>query len=441
MEEDRNESLWAKDTAPLSPPLNSDLKVDVAVIGAGYTGLSAAFHIKTLQPDKEVVVLEARYAGHGASGRNGGMCLNQPSQDYMSMIHPDTHRLTYEATSKCIKELAELMRAGGYGSHIRFCGSLLANVGSSGAEKSKAYAAKASSLGMPIEFWDKARVKTEIGSGVYAGGLFDPNAAEAEPMMIVRALKKAAERAGVMIYEDSPVLGIEEGETVSLRVRGEAGQTHLVKAGAIVLGTDAYSAKLGRFRNKLIVTHTELASTKPLGKAVFEEIGWGKRIPFHDDRILLYHLGTTDDERIVIGAGNVEYFFNDGLTYKKALSHRAEALRRELVRIYPDLSGVEFDNVWSGPLTFSLDMSQSVGVAGRNRNVYYGAGYAGHGVTLAFLFGKVIADIHSGKLENWHVMPFFQNRMSSYLPPEPFRYMAVKSYIGYFRLVDKRKVK
>ncbi|MBU0685154.1 MAG: FAD-binding oxidoreductase [Candidatus Thermoplasmatota archaeon] len=132
MKHDENLSLWRNDNLARNPSLKNDIKVDVAVIGAGYTGLSAAYHIKKHQPDKEVVVLEAEGAGHGASGRNGGMCLNQPSIDYMTMAHPKSHKLTYDATAQCIKEIAELMKAQGFGAYIRPSGSLMTNVDKKG---------------------------------------------------------------------------------------------------------------------------------------------------------------------------------------------------------------------------------------------------------------------------------------------------------------------
>jgi len=436
MRSDENLSLWKNDSLPRNPSLMNDIKVDVAVIGAGYTGLSSAYHIKRLLPDKEVIVLEAEGAGHGASGRNGGMCLNQPSIDYMSMVHPKSHRLTYDATAQCIREIAELMKAQGFGSDIRFSGSLLTNLDKKGVEKSRDYAGKATSMGIPIEYWDRDRIVREIGTTVYAGGLYDPNAAEVNPMKMVQALKKAVEGLGVVVYENSPVLQIDEGKPVRLLVRGADGERHTVAADVVVLGTDGYTTKLGFFKNRVIVSHTEMAATKELEGDIFSELGWSGRIPFHDDHVYLYHLGTTEDNRITIGAGNAEYFFNDSLTYRKNLNKRRRALRKELVRIYPALKDVEFEYVWSGVMTFSLDMSQSVGVTGRNGNIYYGIGYAGHGVSLAFLFGKVIADIYAGRDNEWKRMPFYQNNLPPYLPPEPLRYLAVKSYMGYLRLLD-----
>jgi glycine/D-amino acid oxidase-like deaminating enzyme len=433
---DENNSLWGRDHVPRNPPLKTDLKVDVAVIGAGYTGLSSAYHVKKVMPDKEVVVLEAEGAGHGASGRNGGMCLNQPSIDYMSMVHPESHKLTYDATAQSIREIVDLMKAQGFGPYIRIGGSLSANLDEKGVRKSKDYAAKAAALGLPIEFWDGDRVAQEIGTKVYAGGLFDPNAAEVEPMKLVLALKKAAEGLGVVVYENTPVRGISEGRPVRLHVGRSDAEDHTVSAAAVVLGTDGYSSKLGFFGNRLIATHTEMAATAKLREEVFSEIGWATRTPFHDDRIYLYHLGTTEDNRITIGAGNAEYFFNDSVTYKKSLDKRRKALKKELVRIYPSLKDVEFEYLWSGLMSFSLDMSQSVGVTGKNKNLYYGIGYAGHGVSLAFLFGKVIADMYAGRTDEWKRTPFYQNNLPSYLPPEPLRYVAVKTYMSYLRLLD-----
>ncbi len=439
MKEDQNLSLWNIERAPKNPPLTSDIKVDVAVIGAGYTGLSAAYHMKMLRPDEEVVVLEAEFAGHGASGRNGGMCLNQASMDYMSMARPETHKLTYDATAQCIKDISELMKAQGFGSFIRPSGSLLANKSDKGAEKSREYASKATSMGVPIEYWSRERVVNEIGTTVYAGGLHDPNAAEVEPMKLVRTLKKAAEGAGVVVYENSPVLRVDEGSPARLLVRGADGALHTVTAGAVVLGTDAYSSRLGYFKSRLPVLHTELAATKVLAKNTLSEIGWETRLPFHDDHTYLYHLGTTDDNRITIGAGNAEYFFNDSLIYRKSLDGRRDALYRELVRIFPALKGVEFEHIWTGALTYSFDLAQSVGVTGRNRNIFYGMGYAGHGVTLAYLFGKVIADIRAGRDDRWRRMPFYQRNLPPYTPPEPLRYLAVKGTMAWMKVQDARK--
>jgi gamma-glutamylputrescine oxidase len=440
MGQDKNLSIWNRESASRNARLATDIKADIAVIGAGYTGLSAAYHIKKLKPDEDVVVLESEFAGHGASGRNGGMCLNQAEMDYMSVARPETHKLTYEATAQCIREISALMTAHGYGSSIRHSGSLQVNMSDKGAERARRYLEMASSAGVPIEYWDRERVAKEIGTRVYSAGLYDPNAADVEPMKLVRALKKAAEGAGAVIYENSPVVRISEGEPVRLTVEGADGVDKTVTAKSIVLATDAYSSRLHYFRSRVGIVHTEMAATKVLPKDTLSKIGWTSRIPFHDDRLYLYHLSTTDDGRITIGAGNAEYFFNEPMFYKKSLEIRREALRRELVRIYPALKDVEMEHIWSGALGYPYDNAQSVGVTGRKKNIFYGIGYAGHGVTLSFLFGKVIADIHGGRAEAWKRMPFFQRNLPAYIPPEPFRYIAIKNRMASMKRHDKKSV-
>ena len=425
-----------RDRAPLNPPLSDSQEADVAVIGAGYTGLSAAYHIKKLLPEKEVIVLEAGGAGEGASGRNGGMCLNQPSMEYMSMVRPESHRLTYDATAQSIRDIAELMNREEFGSGIRIGGSLLTNNNEIGVGKSEDYARKAAEIGVPIEFWNRNQLMENIGTGLYAGGLYDPNAAEVNPMKFVCALKNAAQSLGVRIYEGSPVLSIEEGNPMKLLVMGADKTHHLVTAEKIVLGTNGYTTKLGFFRSSLAVVHVEMAATKQLDDGLISQLGWTSRIPFHDDRIYLHHLGVTEDNRIIIGGGNIEYFFNDGLDYKKSLDKRRRALRHELLRIYPRLKDVELEYTWSGIISFSRDMSQSVGVTGGDGKVFYGIGYAGHGVALAFLFGRVIGDIYAGHDDRWRRMPFFQRRMPPLFPPEPLRYLTIKGYGRYLRLKD-----
>ena len=202
---DDNTSLWALDQPAKNAPLTEDLEVDVAVIGGGYTGLSAAYHLLQRYPERTVALFEAKGVGHGASGRNGGMILPQPSNEYMQVdSNPQTHRLTYEATVGNLNQLASLIEAQGIDCELERNGVLLVIVKEGQVERYRRYAEEARSLGIPVEFWDRKRTSEEIGSDVYFASLFDPNGAEVHPMRLIRSLKKAAEGAGAHIYEDSP---------------------------------------------------------------------------------------------------------------------------------------------------------------------------------------------------------------------------------------------
>jgi glycine/D-amino acid oxidase-like deaminating enzyme len=223
-----------------------------------------------------------------------------------------------------------------------------------------------------------------------------------------------------------------QGEIIQLVV-GEG--KHTVKARAAVLATNGYTSKLGFFRNSVSAIHTPMALTPPLSESDFAEIGWNNRIAFSDTYNLLYHLGITPDNRILIGSGHVDYYFNNGVIFRGDENEIRNFLRKELTRIYPGLSGIDFEYFWTGVLGVSLDASPSVGVRGRHKNIYYGLAYIGHGVNLAPLLGKIIADMYAGEGRKWKTMPFYNHRFVP-LPPEPLRWVAVRGNIGYYKLVD-----
>jgi gamma-glutamylputrescine oxidase len=436
MEFDTNTSLWALDKLPAGPALAQDIEVDMAIIGGGYTGLSCAYHVGKLLPKKSVVVLEAREVGNGASGRNGGMVLTQPVNESMQIYsNPATHKLTYDTTNAAITEMQELMAAQGFGDALKINGSLKALAKSGDVKGAAEYARQAKSLDIPVEFWEREKVADQIGTDVYFGALFDPNTGEVNPMKLVAALKKAAEGAGCVIYEKSPVMEIEEGRPIRLKVKSEDGAIHTVTAQSIVLATNAYTGKLGYFKNTVVPLHTQCAVTPQLSDEVFSAIGWKDRLAFYDSFNLLFHVGYTEDNRILIGAGNADYFFNGRTAYRGDLNAVYDLLNSELFRIWPRLAGTPFEYIWDGPIALSLDFNQSVGITGKDGNIYYGLAYAGHGITMSFLFGKIIADLAAGDADRWKAMPFLNYRLP-YIPPEPLRWVGMQGYKTVLRIED-----
>ena len=437
MEFDENTGFFAQYQPKKNPPLTENLEVDVAIIGGGYTGLSAAYHIKEMFPKKEVVILEAKEIGHGGSGRNGGMILPQPFNEYMQ-IYSDSmeHKVLYDMTVKGMGEMVDLINAQDIDCDLHMDGILQVISEEKKVGRFKEYFEEAKSMGFPLEFWDRDRTAQEIGTDVYFASIYDPNGGEVNPMKMVHALKKAAEGAGVKIYEEAKVIDIDEGEVVSLTVGGAEDKTFEVKAKSIVLATNGYTSKLGYFKNRLLAFHAQLAVTTPLDEKVFSDIGWKRRIPFSDTKNYLFHLGTTADNRILIGGGNADYFFNNGIIYRRDIGEVEDILLEELVRIYPGLNGVEFDSIWDGVLGFSLDFNQSVGTMGRHNNIHYGLAYCGHGVNLSFLFGKIVSDLYAGEGKKWEKTPFLNNRLP-YMPPEPLRWLGVQGYMAYYKMLDR----
>jgi gamma-glutamylputrescine oxidase len=427
-----NLSYWARSQPPQNPPLATDIAVDVGVLGGGFTGLSAAYYIRSISPHKRVVVLEARGCGNGASGRNGAMVLTMTEDRYMNFSSaPAIDKKIYDLTAENIRTLARLSAATGIDCELETNGALQVLVTSDDVTAAKAYVQQARSLGMPVEFWDRQQIASAIGTEVYEAAFFDPSGGHVHPMKLVHVFKAAAESAGAEIYENTPVSSVEEGREHLLHTA----EGHTIKAKSLVLATNAFTSRLGFFRNSILPVHEYVAVTPPFSQQQLAEIGWHKRVPFNDSRTEVFYLGLTEDNRIHIGGGGPSYSFNGGPgDVSNAGAHFAQ-LQRELVHIYPTLSSTKFEAGWDGVVDWSLDESPSVGCIGRYKNIFYGLGYSGHGVNLTSVFGRIIADLEAGREEPWKQYPFL-NAGLDYIPNEPFRWLGAQAGLAWYRLTE-----
>ena len=430
-----NRSYWARSQPPQNPPLTNDIVADVAILGGGFTGLSSAYYIRSISPRKSVVVLEARGCGNGASGRNGAMVLTMTADRYMKFSSaPAMDKKIYDLTAENIGRLAKLGALTGIDCELETNGALQVLNTAEDVKDAKTYVEKARSLGMPVEFWEKQRLVSAVGSEVYEAAFFDPNGGHIHPMKLVHVFKAAAESAGAKIYENTTVVSIEEGREHVVHTAG--GQT--VRAKSLVLATNAFTPRLGFFRNSILPVHEFVAMTRPFSEQQVAEMGWRERVPFNDSRTEVFYLGLTKDGRIHIGGGRPSYYFNNGEGEGRDAAEHFSQLQRELVRIYPKLSGVEFEAGWSGVVDWSLDESPSVGCTGRYKNIFYGLGYSGHGVNLTSVFGRIIADLEAGNEEPWKQYPFF-NASLDYVPNEPFRWLGAQTGLAWYRMTESNQ--
>lgn len=432
---DPNDSYWAEKTPRPSPPLAKDIEVDIAVIGAGYTGLSAAWHLAKSDPELEIAVLEARHAGHGGSGRHGGMILPQTGPETMEIAHDGhTHKLTYDLTVDSMKALKRLVASTGIDCELKLEGYCHAVFHEDELPSIEKYVKQARSLGIPLVFQDKTKTREVLGTDRYAGSVFDPNGGQVHAMKLVRALKAAATDAGVEIFENSQVREIQEGNTIRLTV-GEAGRA--VRAKALVIAANAYVSKLGYFRNRIVPLHVQCAVTPPLDKSRLKNTGWKSRLPFYDSRNIPYHLILTNDNRIVIGGGNADYFFNNGTHYSGHINNVADKMLKELHIMYPALRDITFEKTWNGIIDISFDETEAVGVTGEHRNIFYGLGYNGHGINTAFMFGDIISHMYHKEEHGWEDTAD-PDHWPGYIPPEPFRWIGIQAVLQYFLWQDSK---
>lgn len=423
---DDNRSMWASTAGPWTPgpPLRGDVTADVAIIGAGFTGMSTALHLRRLRPDLGIVVLEAKAVGNGASGRSGGMVLN-----WINGI--DTHeetltRRVWDCTKGGIDHLEQTLADEGLDVPFRRDGCLETFTSAARAEEAHQKVERLNGWGIPLRYLQGAQLRALLRAEGVVGAILDPTAGQIHGLRLVRELARVLRGRGVDIYEDSPVTAIEEGATHVLHTpQGR------VRAAAMVLATNGYTPRLGYFRSGLFPLHSHVIATAPLSPAEWERLGWGPGLAGASDDLDRISYGSmTPDGRLLFGGGSnrsYAYVYGDRTTFPRDTTPGFQAVRDVLLRYLPGTAGVPVADRWVGTLGITMDRQLTVGVMGAHKNVYYGLGYSGHGVVLANVAGRVIADLYTGQGERWKDQPFLHKRLLP-IPPEPLRWVGYHAY-------------
>jgi glycine/D-amino acid oxidase-like deaminating enzyme len=422
---DDNRSIWLADKEPYvsAARLDRDLRADVAIIGGGFTGVSTAYHLSKRFPEKAVVLLEARVLGNGASGRSGGQMLN--------WVHgfdaetPEKALRIYGATREAIDTVLEIVAEHRLDVPHRRDGHLEVYTDPRNADRAEETVSRISSWGIPLRYLRGADLRALIELEGVAGAVFDPLGGQLDGVAYLRALRPVLERRGVRIFENTPALAIGEGTTVEI-----ATPEATVKAGAIVLATNAYTPHLGYFGSGLFALHSHVIGTGRLDDASWARLGWKCGANFIDDRKRLSYGTLTADGRLLFGGGSnasYHYAYANETSFPSSAERGFEEIGRRLLAYLPRMAEVPLTARWTGPLAITLSRLCSMGVRGDRRNIYYALGYSGHGVTLANLAGRVITDIYSGCGERWEDLPFYGRKLR-YIPPEPFRFLGYHLY-------------
>jgi glycine/D-amino acid oxidase-like deaminating enzyme len=365
----------ASDLTPL--PKN----VDVAIVGGGYTGLSAA---RTLaRQGARVAVLEANTIGWGASSRNGGMVLTGLKlgmQTVMQRYGREIAKQLFQCSLDSIATVEQIVREEDIDCGFARCGHLLA------ANKSKHYdALKAEADFMEREFNHKLRLisreqqRSEVGSDIYHGLLLDECSGGLNPAQYVSGLARAAEGAGATLHARARVTRLErQGNRFLVETeRGSLG------AEQVLVGTSGYTGNVTKkLQKKVIPIGSFIIATETLSDELVKELIPHGRMIFDYRHYLNYF--RLWDQRMIFG-GRAAFFPETSGTVQRS----AEILRREMIQVYPQLKNAKVEYVWGGTLDFAFDMMTHVG---EMDGIYYSLGYAGHGVAMATYLGKTVAE-------------------------------------------------
>lgn len=415
-----------------NPALMSDLKVDIAIIGGGYTGLSTAYNLRKDDQGLSVAVFEGEVVGFGASGRNGGFSMTLFGLEPAVTKALFGHQRTIEAhryMERSVDYVDQLIKQNNIQSDYWFPGFLRAATTPGYVNRIQHDLEILTSMGITGISWIKAdRIKQEIDSPRFLGGWWEPRSGLLNPAKQVRELMRLAWQIGVQIYENTPVTEIHRDTDFTLLTPGGK-----VTAKKVIFATNAYSHLIPQLKRKQVPAFTHMVATEPLTQAQLEVIGWKNRQGIEDARNLVHYLRLSIDNRIIMGGSDVSLAYGGNMD--KDMNNRTFAdLERDILWLFPHLKGIKITHRWGGPVSVPLQMAPAIGFIGDERAIY-SLGCVGHGVSMTHLNGRTLADLaleHKTDLTD----VWFVNRRLIPWPPEPIRMVASQAIRGYLRLED-----
>jgi len=382
---------------PHLPTLEGEIKTDVAIIGGGYTGLSAALHLA--ERGYQVALIEQARVGWGASGRNGGQINTGLRKGPTELIATYGHD-----QAKALFELAEearaIIRARAERHRIRCdlkSGSLyVAHKRSDEAWMRGEVEALAAEFGYrKARYIPKAELRDHVGSDAYHGGIADWGASHLHPLNYALGLALAAIEAGAVMYERTRAVALEETAD-GVTIRTEDG---LIKAKYAVIGCNGYLGGLEpRIAGRIMPIANFIIATEPLSDAEAKEL-IPNDVCVCDTKFVVNYFRLSADRRLLWGGGE-----------KYTATPPADIpafVRPHMLRVFPQLADKRIEYVWSGMLAITMSRLPNLG---RNGNVFYAQGYSGQGIAIAGLAGKLIAEALGGTAERFDILALLPHR-------------------------------
>lgn len=428
-------SFWHTQIAPMvpRPALDRDTTCDVAIVGAGLTGLWTAYYLKQAMPRLDIAVVEAEFAGFGASGRNGGWLsaeLAGSRERYAAIGGRESVIQLTKSMQAAIDEVIRVAEAEGIEADIHKGGNLVVARNPAQLERLKAKLRYLREWGVDHEYLEAGDLDGRVAVNGALGAAYTPHCASLQPAKLVRGLAAAVERLGVRIYEKTRCIEITERS-----IRTDLG---LVSAPVVLRCLEGFTASISGLRREWLPMNSSMIVTDRLPPDVSQAIGWGGRETLADSSHAYMYAQHTPDGRIAIGGRGVPYRYGsrtdrDGGTQARTV----DALTALLHSVFPETSGVPIAHAWCGVLgvprdwcaSVNFDPSTGLGSAG---------GYVGSGLTTANLAGRTLANLVLGVDSPETHLPWVGRSIRRW-EPEPLRWAGVQAIYALYRQADKRE--
>jgi glycine/D-amino acid oxidase-like deaminating enzyme len=436
-------SFWLEtcdDDLTPRPPLSGSSDCDVAILGAGYTGLWTAYYLLKNDPRLRIVIVEAEIAGFGASGRNGAWCapaLNISLSRLAKLHGREAARATYQATFDAVDEVGRVVTVEGLDVEWARGGQLVVARGPHQAPALDDAYSEFDRFGLAnhYELLDAAATAEHVRVAGAIRGLYTPDSAVLHPAKLARGLARVVERMGATIAEGTTVTAYRpkdgSGRATLVTDHGE------VRAPVVVLAGEAWLTRLQPLHRQLVPLYSLIVLTEPLSPRQWADIGWERRECLASTRLSIDYLSRTADGRILFGGRGAPYRFGSPIRPEYDRHGPTHEMLRGMARAwFPTLRDVRFTHAWGGPLGMARDWHPTFAFDERT-GIATARGYVGHGVSTSNLAGRTVADLVLRRSTPLTQLPLVNHRSRNW-EPEPFRWIGVRYAQTALARVDAR---
>ena len=420
-------SYWLSASPPPAPrpPLAGDVRADVVIVGAGFTGLWTAIALTDSDPGLRITVLEQASVGFGASGRNGGFCQASLTHGLANGIRhfPDELAVLEREGLANLAALVAFTRDHGIECDLEETGGLAVADQPHQVDEFRAWVDEAAEHGEELVFLDRDAVRAEVHSPLWQAGLYSPPGREVllDPAKLVRGLARVCEERGVTIHEGTAVRAVER-RAGGVRVATAGGAT--VRADHVVVATSAYSGWLSRLESQFVPVYDYALVSEPLTPEQRASIGWQRRQGMSDANNQVHYFRLTADDRILWGGYDAIYYRGNGVGPR--FDRRPETFDRlvaQFRRAFPQLADLPFPYRWGGAIDTTSRFTVTFGQALGGR-LTYALGYTGLGVGASRWAAGIVRDLILRPDSELLRLRFVRSRPFPF-PPEPLRSIAV----------------